>query len=82
MFTVLCVPQGQKIKLTLLLVRELYTFSTGSETAGSGRTQAGWAEEEAFGASVIIDILNERKLQRRGRVLWFAAMPLVVAAGR
>jgi hypothetical protein len=31
----------QQGRLTLLLVKELYTFNTGSATLGSGRTHSG-----------------------------------------
>jgi hypothetical protein len=55
-------PACQREGHTLLRVSELYTFKTGSSTSGSGWTHSGWAEEEALGASVMMDMLNLRIL--------------------
>lgn len=46
---------------TLVLVNELYTLSTGSSTFFLGVIHSGCSDEEdALGASVMIDMLNRR----------------------
>lgn len=45
--------------LTFVLVNELYTLSTGSWTSGTGLTHSGIEDEDALGASVMIDMLRD-----------------------
>lgn len=45
--------------LTFVLVNELYTLSTGSGTSGTGLTHSGIEDEDALGASVMIDMLRD-----------------------
>jgi len=52
------------MRLTLLLVSELYTFKTGSSTRFVGLTHSGMADEDALGASAAADMVNGLQAMR------------------